>query len=161
MDIPTLPTPAEAPTPTEPTAAKKPYQTPELTVHGTIAQITEGNGGNPTDGINGSLLVGSDRAIKQDFMPVDAQDILTRLAAVPVSSWAYNADPATRHIGPMAQDFLAAFGVGDSDKHIHMVDANGVAMAALQALYAKFEQRDREIEALRSELDALKEQIAP
>ncbi len=142
----------------EPT--KKPYETPSLTVHGTVAQITESVGTQTGDGYIGSQIGPSDRNVKQEFAPVDAQDILARLVAVPVTSWAYNSDASTRHIGPMAQDFMAAFGVGDSDKHIHMVDANGVAMAAIQALYTLIQERDAQIDGLRRELDSLKQRLA-
>ena len=141
-------------------APKKFYETPTLTVHGTVAQITENVGTVPTDGYIGSQGIVSDQNIKQGFAPVDPQEILARLVSVPVTSWAYNADASVRHIGPMAQDFMAAFGVGDSDKHIHMVDANGITMAAIQALYKMIEERDAQIDDLRRELDGLKQRLA-
>ena len=153
---PTTTAPAERPELTP----KKPYETPVLTVHGTVAQITASAGPPNGDGMGGSLFLLSDRAVKQNFAPVDAQDVLARLLSVPVTSWAYNAEPSTRHIGPMAQDFMAAFGVGDSDKHIHMIDANGVAMAAIQALYTMIAERDAQIDGLRRELDELKQRLA-
>ena len=63
--------------------------------------------------------------------PVDGQQILETLAALPISTWNYKKDPpSVRHLGPMAQDFAAAFGLGDSDTTINMVDANGVVMVA-------------------------------
>lgn len=146
----------------EPT--RKPYATPALTVHGTVAQITENIAGAGTDGMSGSraFCVGpSDRNIKQAFAPVNPQDILSKVVAMPVTAWSYKSEGASvRHIGPMAQDFAAAFGVGDSDKHIHMIDANGVSMAAIQALYAMIQQRDQQIDGLRSELDQIKQRMA-
>lgn len=91
---------------------------------------------------------------------MDTCDILARLGAIPVESWNYkNQDPSIRHIGLMAQDFAAAFGVGESDKRINMVDANGVAFGANQALYEMIQEKDSQIGALRAELDALKQQI--
>ncbi len=54
-------------------------------------------------------------------------------------------DPSIRHIGPMAQDFAAAFGVGEDDRHITASDADGVAFAAIQALYAKLQAKEREL----------------
>ena len=37
----------------------------------------------------------------------------------------------------MAQDFYAAFKVGQDDKHIATVDADGIALAAIKALKAE------------------------
>ena len=71
-------------------------------------------------------------------MPVSANDILERLVALPVSTWTYGFDhDSVRHLGPMAQDFAAAFGLGDDEKMINLVDANGVTMAAIQALHRR------------------------
>ena len=82
--------------------------------------------------------------------PVDGQEILETLAALPISTWNYKKDPSsTRHLGPMAQDFAAAFGLGDSDTTINMVDANGVVMVAIQALYRRVKVLEAEIAALR------------
>jgi hypothetical protein len=77
----------------------------------------------------------SDRAVKADFASVDGQAVLAQVAALPIQSWRYRTEEtAVRHIGPMAQDFAAAFHVGDDDRHIHVVDAQGVALAAIQGL---------------------------
>jgi len=45
----------------------------------------------------------------------------------------------------MARDFHAAFGLGESEKRINTVDADGVALAAIQGLNQKLEEKDREI----------------
>ena len=55
-----------------------------------------------------------------------------------------------RHLGPMAQDFMAVFGLGDDDKVINMVDANGVVMVEIQALHRRVEVLEAEIERLRA-----------
>ena len=90
-------------------------------------------------------LPSSDRAGKANFASVDPADMLARVRDLPISAWNYATDdPAVRHIGPMAQDFAAAFGVGADDRHIHPIDGQGVALAAIQGL-------GREIEALRAE----------
>ena len=61
--------------------------------------------------------------------------MLDKVAELPVSTWSYKAQgPDIRHIGPMAQDFTAAFGVGEDDRHITSVDADGVALAAIKGL---------------------------
>ena len=83
--------------------------------------------------------------------PVDGYEILAKLAALPISTWNYKSDPpSVRHLGPMAQDFMAAFGLGEDDKVINMVDANGVVMVAIQALHRRVEALEAEIERLRA-----------
>src|SRR5262249_15608457 len=67
----------------------------------------------------------SDRHAKHDIVPIDPEQVLERVAGLPISAWSYNEqDPTARHIGPMAQDFHAAFDVGTSDRCIPTVDAN-------------------------------------
>ena len=106
--------------------------------------------------IAGNLFTGgainppSDRNVKKDFAPVDTQDVLRKVAALPLHTWTYtNESAGIRHLGPVAQDFHAAFGVGADDKHIATVDADGVALAAIQGLNRKMEEREA---ALREDL---------
>jgi len=90
----------------------------------------------------------------EDAQPVNGFEILEKLAALPVSTWNYTADPpTTRHLGPMAQDFAAAFGLGDDDRVIDMVDANGVLTVAVQALHRRVVALEAEVADLRAELD--------
>ncbi|MEM7342625.1 MAG: tail fiber domain-containing protein [Chloroflexota bacterium] len=91
----------------------------------------------------------SDRAAKENFVPVDGQAILAEVVAMPIESWNYIAqDPSIRHMGPMAQDFHAAFGLGVDNKHINTIDADGVALAAIQGLNQKVETVETENELL-------------
>ena len=137
---------------------KKPYTPPQLMVYGNVEQITQGTAAGTADPVIGGSVVISDRNLKEHFAAVDGRDILARMAAVPVQTWNYkNQDSSIRHIGPMAQDFAVAFGVGESDKQISVVDANGVAFAAIQALYEMIQEKDSQIDALRAELDTLKQ----
>jgi endosialidase-like protein len=95
----------------------------------------------------------SDRNMKRDFADVDARGILQKVAAMPISSWRYEDEPnAIRHIGPMSQDFHSAFGLGHDDKTIAMVDADGIALAAIQGLHRELMERDKEIAELRRQL---------
>ncbi len=93
----------------------------------------------------------SDRNAKANIVPADPQAILERVAALPVSEWSYRTEnPHVRHLGPMAQDFYAAFRVGEDDRHITSVDEEGVALAAIKALEAQVRAltaRDAELEA--------------
>jgi hypothetical protein len=103
----------------------------------------------------------SDRNAKHDIVPVDPEQILARVAGMSISRWSYNdQDPGVRHIGPMAQDFQAAFGVGASDRCIPTVDANGVALASIQALYHRIERLDQETRSLREENATLHREVA-
>lgn len=87
-------------------------------------------------------------------VPVHGPDILERLVALPINLWTYDFDdPSVRHLGPMAQDFAAAFGLGDSDRMIDLIDANGVTMVAIQALYRRLTALEAEVADLRRRLD--------
>lgn len=113
--------------------------------------------------VNGAFVSASDRALKENFEPVDPRAVLEKVATLPLNKWNYRQDPGARHLGPMAQDFHAAFGVGTDDKTIATVDADGVALAAIQGLNQKLadqeaalRQRDARIERLESELAELR-----
>jgi glutamate-1-semialdehyde aminotransferase len=82
---------------------------------------------------------------------VDPENILEALASLPVSTWSYKAEPGVRHLGPTAQDFYAAFGLGQDDRHISTIDAEGVTMAAVQALYRHVQEQDERIRSLERE----------
>jgi len=113
---------------------------------------------------SGSWFSLSDRNAKTAVQPLDPREVLKKVAALPLNTWQYKTQDAQyRHMGPMAQDFYAAFQLGESDKSIDTVDADGVALAAIQGLNAllaekdakttaQLEEKDREIAALRTEL---------
>jgi hypothetical protein len=103
----------------------------------------------------------SDRNLKDNFAAVDGRVVLARLAGIPILTWNYKADsPLVRHMGPMAQDFYATFGLGDTDKAIYEVDAQGVLFAAVQALYEMAQEKDAEIAALQQRVDDLSARLA-
>ena len=98
----------------------------------------------------------SDRNAKENFQPVDSQTVLARVASLPVTEWNYKTDSQdVQHIGPMAQDFQAAFQLSADDKHISVVDEGGVALAAIQGLNQKLNEKDAEIQKLEKRLDEL------
>jgi hypothetical protein len=105
------------------------------------------------------VVVGSDRNTKENFQPLDSQTILAKVASLPVTKWNYKIDGrAMQHIGPMAQDFHNTFGLdGVDDKHISMVDEGGVALAAIQGLNQKLEEKDEEIQNLKLRLEKLEQ----
>ena len=102
----------------------------------------------------------SDRNLKENFQPANAREILQRVAALPIQSYNMKTqDPSIRHLGPMAQDFHTAFGVGEDDKHIATVDADGVALAAIQGLHEIVREKEAEIRELKQGLAELREQV--
>ena len=112
----------------------------------------------------GSWTSVSDRAKKEHFEEVDTRAVLRELASIPITTWSYKSqDDGIRHMGPMAQDFRSAFGLGVDDKGIDTIDADGVALAAIQGLIAQRDADAEEIAALRArveELESLKEELA-
>ncbi len=105
--------------------------------------------------VNGAMVLTSDRNAKQDFAAVDGRDVLEKIASLPIQSWSYTNRPAAKHYGPMAQDFRAAFGLGEDDKHIATVDADGVALAAIQGLNQIVREKDAKIRELEKRLAKL------
>jgi hypothetical protein len=98
---------------------------------------------------SGSWSSLSDRAAKIGIEDVDDARILAKVQALPVSEWSYAAQgTGIRHLGPMAQDFRAAFGLGEDAKHISAVDEEGVALAAIKALQAEVAEKDRKFKDL-------------
>lgn len=102
--------------------------------------------------LSGALTQNSDVNAKQDLVMVNHDEVLAKVAKLPVSEWSYKDNPGARHIGPMAQDFHAAFGLGDSPTGISSIDTGGVALAAIKAL-------KQEKNELKAELQKQEERI--
>jgi hypothetical protein len=109
----------------------------------------------------GTVCPVSDRNLKTAIEPVNEDSVLERLMTLPVSTWSYRSEgTGVRHLGPMAQDFQAAFGLGASDRTILQVDGDGVALAAIQALSRKFDKLSADNAELRRRLGQLEAQRA-
>lgn len=105
----------------------------------------------------GSWASVSDKHKKEHFHTEDADAILEKISNMEITSWNYKTqDAKIRHIGPMAQDFYAAFGFGESDTTITGVDIDGVNMIAVQALA----KRTAELKAKADEVEQLKRKVA-
>lgn len=108
--------------------------------------------GSPVSGVHlaaggGSWSSLSDRNAKEHIQAVDAREVLRRLTEIPIATWSYRSqESAVRHMGPMAQDFARAFGLGEDDRHITTIDADGVALAAIQGLNQKVEEKDARLQ---------------
>jgi hypothetical protein len=127
------------------------YESPKIELMGTMHELTEAMKFSVLD-ISAQLgSSSSDAARKDNIEPADTADILAKVAALPVHRWNYISDgPSTQHIGPTAQDFYAAFEVGEDDHHIHPIDGYGVALAAVQELAAEVARLRAEVEELRA-----------
>ena len=101
-----------------------------------------------------SFVSTSDRNAKENFSAVNSREILDKVTQLPIQKWNFKQQGDT-HIGPMAQDFHAAFDVGPDDKHIATVDADGVALAAIQGLNEVVKEKDAQISALEKRLSEL------
>jgi hypothetical protein len=141
--------------------------------------VTFQNGGNVGIGTNapverlhvvgdilatGTITPNSDRNAKTDIEFVCAREILEKVSRLPISRWRFQAEAAgVRHVGPMAQDFHTAFGLGERPTAIATVDADGVALAAIQGLNEKLEagrqRADSRIQRLEAENTALKREL--
>lgn len=104
----------------------------------------------------GAWTNGSSRAVKEHVSGLDPAEVLARVLALPVTRWRYLGSDEGEHMGPMAEDFHAAFGLGPDARGIATVDADGVALAAIQGLAAHLETENAR---LRAELDGLRQRL--
>ena len=134
---------------------------------GTIVEVNQrlDAGGAASFKVSGSvqatnITFTSSRALKRDFQAIDPQEVLTRLAALPISKWRFNEGPEDEHLGPMAEDFHAAFGLGKSAEVISLTDTSGVALAAAQGLLQQVQQLQQETQELQRRNVELRQQNA-
>jgi hypothetical protein len=108
--------------------------------------------------LGGSWTNASDRNLKENFLPINGQDILSKLALLPISMWNYKSESkSVRHIGPTAQDFYSSFGLGNDDKSISTIDPAGVALAAAKELYQQNQELTKRVEQLELIIKSLAE----
>jgi len=102
---------------------------------------------------------GSDVTTKENFQAIDSRKVLQQVASLPLSEWSYKGN-TRRNIGPMSQDWHRAFpSLSESDKSINSGDLQGVSLAAIQGLVEELKDRDKAIEGLKAELEAVKERL--
>jgi hypothetical protein len=107
----------------------------------------------------GTWSCSSDRNLKENLVAAEGPALLERLSQMPIYTWnAKGVDPSLRHIGPMAQDFYAAFDLGEDDKHISTIDLDGVALASIQALYQAQQDQAAQITSLQAQNNELEAQ---
>ncbi len=139
--------------------------------NGVVGQSTSGNAAFFQGGSGGSGVCSysggagwtctSDRNKKEHFRTVNPQAILEALMTMPVTRWNMKGDRLrTPHLGPVAQDFSAAFKLGENDTTINTADAQGVALAAIQGLYGVVKQKDAQIKTLSGQVRSLEDRLA-
>lgn len=97
----------------------------------------------------------SSRAAKQGIESVDPETVLDGVSDLEISTWEFKHNGTSQHMGPMAEDFAETFGLGDDDESIATIDAGGVALAAIQGLSRKLDEKDERIADLEERLSAL------
>jgi Chaperone of endosialidase len=103
----------------------------------------------------------SDANSKENFRDLDNADLLATIAAMPIRQWNYKAqDASIRHVGPTAQDFHAAFGLGEDPLRISTIDADGIALAGVSALARENTARAKENQELREALASTSADLA-
>jgi hypothetical protein len=117
--------------------------------------------GVPTAGVDlpagaGAWSTLSDARLKRNVIVEDPVVVLGKLSEIPIASWNYQTESDTiRHIGPSAQDFYRAFGLGGDDTRISTVDADGVALAAIKGLQVLLSEKEAELQRLETRLATL------
>jgi trimeric autotransporter adhesin len=118
--------------------------------------MTPGAGGNV--GCDLTVVVpswtcASSRTLKENYQPVDGEDVLARISQTPVTTWSMiGGDPKVRHLGPVAEDFYRAFPLGLGETTIGMGDIDGVNFAGVKALEARTAQLAEQLTTVRAEL---------
>jgi hypothetical protein len=85
----------------------------------------------------------------ENFTEIDRAELLDKIASLSISRWNHKEETEVTHIGPVAQDFHAAFAVG-ADEGIAAMDEAGIALAAIQELNKKNTELETEVAELRS-----------
>jgi hypothetical protein len=125
--------------------------------HTATARFEVDSNGNVS--ARGTISQLSSRTAKEGFETIDGNALLEKIDALPIGTWHYIAAP-DKHLGPVAEDFHQAFGLGTTDKMIAPSDMAGVALAAVKALQDQVQQRDRQIEALERRLGEIEARSA-
>ena len=110
---------------------------------------------------SGVFSCSSSRMLKEHFAGVDGEDLLARFRQVPVNTWSYIGEAGgVRHLGPFAEDFRAAFGLGVDSQSIGLLDIAGVNFAAVKALEARTAQLQQELRQRDQRIGELEARLA-
>jgi hypothetical protein len=133
---------------------------PEITVTTISTTSPDGIiqvGGNLN--VAGVVTQTSDRNMKDNILNVNTTAILEAVMQLGISSWSYKSDKKVQHIGPMAQDFRALFGLGKDEKTISTLDLSGIALASIQELNHQVAQKEEKITTLEIQVENLSSKL--
>lgn len=137
--------------------------TVHVSAQGGVRIITGPSAVTYVDGWSAGWSTTSTRSAKTNVDPVDPLEALAGVEELQLATWEYKLEDGegagTTHLGPMAEEFHAAFEVGDSDEHINSIDADGVAFAAIQGLSSKLDAKCDRIEDLEAQNDQLRDRL--
>ncbi len=106
--------------------------------------------------VGGDWTNASDKNLKENFSKVDGEVLLEKIEELPITQWNYkNEAESITHIGPTAQDFQKAFGLGSNDKGISTIDPSGIALAAIKELIKQNQELVKANEELNRRVKAL------
>jgi uncharacterized coiled-coil protein SlyX len=149
-------------------------QTFSVSATGGVRFIT-GSASNPNvtyiPGDSAGWTTTSSRAVKTNIDPVEPREALNGVKSMDIATWEYEREDGdgagTTHIGPMAEEFHDAFDVGSSDEHINSINADGVALAAIQGLSTELDEtreelseKDGRIEELETTVESQRDELA-
>ncbi|MBU0508783.1 tail fiber domain-containing protein [bacterium] len=121
-----------------------------------IATTTAGNVGVKLDNGDSAWEVLSDSTKKTNRRAANTEEILAKVAQLPIEEWNYkHQDASNRHVGPMAQDFWSLFHLGDDSLSISTIDPDGIALAAIQELAKQVNALKEENQSLRTQVQTL------
>lgn len=127
----------------------------------TVGNAGDGFGNGAYVSAGGVWTNASSKAFKESFGKIDVSAVLDKLVALPIQTWFYkSARDEGQHMGPFAEDFADAFGLGHDEKHIATVDESGVALAAIQGLNRKVESENAKLRQQNAELQSRLERLA-
>jgi len=108
---------------------------------------------------SGSWTTLSSASTKTNVNGVDPQTVLAGVESLDVATWEYKSQDDAVHMGPMAEQFHEAFQLGEDERRIANVDADGVALAAIQGLSQQLAERDERIDELAAESERKDQRI--
>ena len=112
---------------------------------------------NGTFEVTAGLTNPSSIKLKDRFAAVAPMLVLDKINELDISEWSYKSDPEVRHIGPTAESFYEAFGLGTGGNNISTIDADGVSLIAIQALTQELKKKDQEIDELKERLNRIEQ----
>ena len=112
---------------------------------------------NGTFEVTAGLTNPSSILFKERLTTVTPSLVLDKINDLDIVEWSYKHDPEVRHIGPIAEEFYEAFGLGTGSDNISTIDADGVSLIAIQALSEQLTQQE---ENHREEMDQKDLEIA-